>query len=263
MRVLFIGDIVGKPGRRAVELLLKRIVKDEKIDFVIANGENAAAGMGITPTIALEMFKMGVHVLTSGNHVWAKKEVIPFLEEEPRLLRPANYPSQVPGRGVGTFELKNGGKIAVANLEGRVFMRALECPFRVGERIIEEVRHKTPVMIIDFHAEATSEKVALGRFLDGKVSAILGTHTHVQTADERILDHGTAYITDVGMTGPMASVIGIREDVALERFLTQVPWKFDVATDKIELQCVVIDIDPKTGRSNDIQRMSVPLKEQG
>jgi len=263
MRVLFIGDIVGKPGRRAVELLLKRIVKDEKIDFVIANGENAAGGMGITPTIALEMFKMGVHVLTSGNHVWAKKEVIPFLEEEPRLLRPANYPSQVPGRGVGTFELKNGGKIAVANLEGRVFMRALECPFRVGERIIEEVRHKTPVMIIDFHAEATSEKVALGRFLDGKVSAILGTHTHVQTADERILDHGTAYITDVGMTGPMASVIGIREDVALERFLTQVPWKFDVATDKIELQCVVIDIDPKTGRSNDIQRMSVPLKEQG
>ena len=263
MRVLFIGDIVGKPGRRAVELLLKRIVKDEKIDFVIANGENSAGGMGITPTIALEMFKMGVHVLTSGNHVWAKKEVIPFLEEEPRLLRPANYPSQVPGRGVGTFELKNGGKIAVANLEGRVFMRALECPFRVGERIIEEVRHKTPVMIIDFHAEATSEKVALGRFLDGKVSAILGTHTHVQTADERILDHGTAYITDVGMTGPMASVIGIREDVALERFLTQVPWKFDVATDKIELQCVVIDIDPKTGRSNDIQRMSVPLKEQG
>jgi len=263
MRVLFIGDVVGKPGRRAVELLLKRIVKDERIDFVIANGENAAGGMGITPTIALEMFKMGVHVLTSGNHVWAKKEVIPFLEEEPRLLRPANYPSQVPGRGVGTFELKNGGKIAVANLEGRVFMRALECPFRVGERIIEEVRHKTPVMIIDFHAEATSEKVALGRFLDGKVSAILGTHTHVQTADERILDHGTAYITDVGMTGPMASVIGIREDVALERFLTQVPWKFDVATDKIELQCVVIDVDPKTGRSNDIQRMSVPLKEQG
>ena len=263
MRVLFIGDIVGKPGRRAVELLLKRIVKDERIDFVIANGENAAGGMGITPTIALEMFKMGVHVLTSGNHVWAKKEVIPFLEEEPRLLRPANYPSQVPGRGVGTFELKNGGKIAVANLEGRVFMRALECPFRVGERIIEEVRRKTPVMIIDFHAEATSEKVALGRFLDGKVSAILGTHTHVQTADERILDHGTAYITDVGMTGPMASVIGIREDVALERFLTQVPWKFDVATDKVELQCVVIDIDPKTGRSNDIQRMSVPLKEQG
>ena len=263
MRVLFIGYIVGKPGRRAVELLLKRIVKDEKIDFVIANGENAAAGMGITPTIALEMFKMGVHVLTSGNHVWAKKEVIPFLEEEPRLLRPANYPSQVPGRGVGTFELKNGGKIAVANLEGRVFMRALECPFRVGERIIEEVRHKTPVMIIDFHAEATSEKVALGRFLDGKVSAILGTHTHVQTADERILDHGTAYITDVGMTGPMASVIGIREDVALDRFLTQVPWKFDVATDEIELQCVVIDINSKTGRSTDIQRMSVPLKKRG
>ena len=263
MRVLFVGDVVGKPGRRAVELLLKRIVKDEKIDFVIANGENAAAGMGITPTIALEMFKMGVHVLTSGNHVWAKKEVIPFLDEEPRLLRPANYPSQVPGRGVGTFELKNGEKITVANLEGRVFMRTLECPFRVGERIIEEVSHKTPVMIIDFHAEATSEKVALGRFLDGKVSAILGTHTHVQTADERILDHGTAYITDVGMTGPMASVIGIREDVALERFLTQVPWKFDVATDEIELQCVVIDINPKTGRSTDIQRMSVPLKERG
>jgi hypothetical protein len=263
MRVLFIGDIVGKPGRRAVELLLQRIVKDEKIDFVIANGENAAGGMGITPTLALEMFKMGVHVLTSGNHVWAKKEVIPFLDEEPRLLRPANYPSQVPGRGVGTFELKNGEKITVANLEGRVFMRTLECPFRAGERIIEEVSHKTPVMIIDFHAEATSEKVALGRFLDGKVSAILGTHTHVQTADEKILDHGTAYITDVGMTGPMASVIGIREDVALGRFLTQVPWKFDVATDEIELQCVVIDINSKTGRSTDIQRMSVPLKERG
>ena len=263
MKVLFIGDVVGKPGRRAIDVLLKRMVKDEKIDFVIANAENAAGGIGITPTIALEMLKMGVHVLTSGNHIWAKKDVIPFLDEEPRLLRPANYPSQVPGRGIGTYELKNGGKITVLNLEGRVFMRTLECPFRVGEKIIEEVSHKTPVIIIDFHAEATSEKVALGRFLDGKVSAILGTHTHIQTADEKILERGTAYITDVGMTGPVASVIGVPEEVALERFLTQMPVKFDVATGEVELQCVVIDINPKTGKSNDIRRLRVPLKEQG
>lgn len=259
MRILFIGDIVGKAGRRAIEGLLERILSDRRIDFTVANGENAAGGMGITPAIASDFLDLGVDVLTSGNHIWAKKEIVPFLDEEERLLRPANYPNGVSGRGTGIFPLGNGKKVGVLNLEGRVFMRNLECPFRVGEKEVEKLKEQTPIILVDFHAEATSEKVALSWFLNGKVSAVVGTHTHVQTADEKILSGGTAYITDAGMTGPLASVIGIRRQIALERFLTQVPIKFDVGTEEIELQGVVIDVEEETGKARRIERLRVPL----
>ncbi len=259
MRILFIGDIVGRPGRQAIDGILQKVLSDWKIEFTIANGENAAGGMGITPPIAIEILDQGVDVLTSGNHIWAKKEIISFLNEESRILRPANYPNRVPGRGQGIFESRNGQKVGVLNLEGRVFMKHLDCPFRVGEREIQILRKQTNILIVDFHAEATSEKMAMGWFLNGKVSAVLGTHTHVQTSDEKILNGGTAYITDVGMTGPLASVIGIRKEIALERLLTQIPWKFDVATEEIELQGVVVEVDSETGKSRDIQRIRIPL----
>ncbi len=261
MRILFIGDIVGKAGRQAIEGVLEKVVAEHKIEFTVANGENAAGGMGITPPIAVEILDQGVDVLTSGNHIWAKKEIVPFLDEELRILRPANYPPKVPGRGSGIFHSRNGQKVGVLNLEGRVFMKHLDCPFRVGEKEVELLQKETNIILVDFHAEATSEKMALGWFLDGRASAVVGTHTHVQTSDERILDEGTAYISDVGMTGPLHSVIGIRKEIALERLLTQIPWKFDVAKEEIELQGIVIDVDSKTGKSANIQRIKVPLKQ--
>ncbi len=262
MKILFIGDIVGKPGRKAIAGLLEDVIRDYQIDFTIANGENAAGGMGITPDIAIELIDQRIDLLTSGNHIWAKKEIIPFLDQEERILRPANYPPEVPGRGAGIFRTKQGEKIGVINLEGRVFMRHLECPFRTGERMIESLKRETPIILVDFHAEATSEKVAMGWFLDGKVTAVLGTHTHVQTSDEKILDGGTAYITDVGMTGPLDSVIGIRKQIAVNRLLTQIPWKFDVATDEIEMQGVIIETDSPTGKAKGIQRIKIPLNQR-
>jgi 2',3'-cyclic-nucleotide 2'-phosphodiesterase len=260
MRILLVGDIVGKPGRRAIERLLSRITGEEKIDFTIVNGENAAGGMGLTPEIAVELLDHGVDVLTSGNHIWAKKEITSFLIEERKLLRPANYPEGAPGRGSGVFQSRGGEKVGVLNLEGRVFMRNLDCPFRVAEKEIEEMKKETEIIVVDFHAEATSEKIALGWFLDGKVSAVLGTHTHVQTADERILNAGTAYMTDVGMTGPLASVIGIRKQIALRRFLTQIPSQFDVATEEVELQGAVVDVNLESGKATGIRRIRVPLE---
>ncbi len=259
MRILFIGDVVGKAGRQAIDGVLGRVIAEHKIEFTVANGENAAGGMGITPAIAIEILDRGVDVLTSGNHIWAKKEIVPFLEEEFRILRPANYPPKVPGRGSGLFHSRNGQTIGVLNLEGRVFMKNLDCPFRVGEKEVESLRKETHIILVDFHAEATSEKMAMGWFMDGKVSAVLGTHTHVQTSDERILDGGTAYITDAGMTGPLDSVIGIRKEIAMERLLTQIPWKFDVAKEEIELQGVVIEVDSKTGKAENIKRIRMPL----
>ena len=259
MRILFVGDIVGKPGRQAIAALLARTISAERIDFTIANGENAAGGMGITPAIAMELMDQGVDVLTSGNHIWAKKEIFPFLDEEDRLLRPANYPDRVPGKGMGVFQFSNKHKVGVLNLEGRVFMKNLDCPFRVADKMVELLKKETSIVIVDFHAEATSEKKAMGWFLDGRVSAVLGTHTHVQTSDERISNEGTGYITDAGMTGPLASVIGIRKQIALERFLTQIPWKFDVATEEVELQGVIVEVDPETGKSKDIKRIRVPI----
>jgi metallophosphoesterase (TIGR00282 family) len=259
MRILFIGDIVGKPGRRALEGLLGKVISDHAVDFTIANGENAAGGMGVTPAIGTEILDLGVDVLTSGNHIWAKKEILPFLDEERRLLRPSNYPEGVPGKGRGVFVSRKGFKVGVLNLEGRVFMRNLDCPFRVAEKEVEVLCTETKIIAVDFHAEATSEKMAMGWFLDGKVSMMVGTHTHVQTSDERILEEGTAYITDAGMTGPTASVIGVRREVAIHRFLTQIPWKYDAATEGIELQGVVVDVDSQTGKASRIERIKTPL----
>jgi metallophosphoesterase (TIGR00282 family) len=259
LRILFIGDVVGKGGRTAVADLVPRLMNDE-IDFVIANGENAAGGIGITPQYAQMLFEQGVDVITSGNHIWRKKEIIPFLEQEPRLLRPANYPPGAPGRGGGVYTTSQGKKVGVLNLEGRIFMTALESPFKTAEEFLSSLRRETKVIIVDFHAEATSEKLALGWFLDGEVSAVLGTHTHVQTADERVLPGGTAYITDAGMTGPSDSVIGIKKEIALERFLTMLPNKFEPATGRRELQGVIVDVDEETGRGLGIRRIKMGVE---
>ena len=259
MRILFVGDIVGKAGRKALFTLLGGLVEREVIDFTIANGENAAGGIGITPAIAREILEKGVNVITSGNHIWAKKEIIQFLDVENRILRPANYPDCVPGKGSRIYTTATGEKIGVVNLEGRVFMRSLDCPFATAEKELMQLKRETDCTVVDFHAEATSEKTAMGWFLDGRASAVLGTHTHVQTSDERILPSGTAYITDVGMTGPIASVIGIKQTVAIERFLTQMPRKFDVASREIELQGVILEVNPNNGRTESIRRLKVPL----
>jgi metallophosphoesterase (TIGR00282 family) len=254
MKILFIGDIIGKPGRRAIRELLPEIVELDGIDFVIANCENAAAGFGVTRDIVDELFQSHIDVLTSGNHIWDKKEIIDFIGDFSKLLRPANYPAGTPGCGSVVIPTRSGNHVGVINLSGRIFMQPLDCPFRTAEREIAQVRKNAAVIIVDFHAEATSEKKTMGWFLDGQVTAVLGTHTHVQTADEEILPQGTAYISDVGMTGPFDSVIGIKKDEILTRFLTQIPNKFDVAKGDVRLQGVVLDIDELTGRSRAIER---------
>ena len=255
MKILFIGDIVGSPGREAVKKLLAQLQKEYNLDFVIANAENAAGGSGITLKVAAELFSFGIDVLTSGDHIWKKREIFEIIGQESRILRPANYPAGAPGYGWGLFKSKDARKIGVINVNGRVFMEALECPFKTSRHAQEELFAETKIIILDIHAEATSEKVALGWYLDGKVSAILGTHTHIQTADEKILPAGTAYITDVGMTGSMRSVIGRRIEDVLERFLTSVPVRFEVASEDIQLQGVVLDIDEQTGKARSIVRI--------
>lgn len=260
MKILFIGDIVGKPGRQAVRELLPEVISERRIDFVIANCENAAAGFGVTRDIIEDLYSYNINVLTSGNHIWDKKEIREFAEDYETLLRPANYPTGSPGWGTVVMPNSSGISVGVINLMGRVFMKPLDCPFRTAEREIEKIKNKAKIIIIDIHAEATSEKEALGWFLDGRVSAVLGTHTHVQTADESILPGGTAYITDVGMTGPFNSIIGIRKDAVLERFLTQLPNKFDVAKDDVRLQGVVVDVDGKSGRAKGIERLTINLR---
>jgi metallophosphoesterase (TIGR00282 family) len=258
VRILLIGDVVGKGGRRAMADLLPKLM-GEGVDFIIANGENASGGIGITPSHAEMLLDRGVNCITSGNHIWRKKEIISFLEQEPRLLRPANYPPGAPGRGGGIYTAANGIKVGVLNLEGRIFMQPLESPFKTAEEHISSLRRETKVIIVDFHAEATSEKKALGWFLDGEVSAVLGTHTHVQTADERVLPGGTAYITDVGMTGPRDSVIGVKKEIALERFLTMLPNKFEPAAGNMELQGAIVEVDEGTGLSVGIRRIKMGL----
>jgi metallophosphoesterase (TIGR00282 family) len=257
MKVLFIGDIVGKIGRLAIKALLPAVTNRYKIDLVIANGENAAGGFGITDKIVAELMGYGVHVITTGNHVWDKKEFIPQISKEGRVLRPLNYPPGVPGFGSLLYPLHNGTSVAIINLSGRVFMSNFDCPFRVGKGEIERLAGLTKVIIIDFHAEATSEKIAFGYYADGKVSAVIGTHTHVQTADEKISPKGTAYITDVGMTGPSNSVIGIEVEQVIERFLTNMPMRFETAKGEGIFSAVVIEIDEKTGRSTAIQRLQL------
>jgi metallophosphoesterase (TIGR00282 family) len=249
IHILFLGDVIGKPGRRAVE----QFVRNASADFKIINGENLAGGIGITPKVALEMLSCGVDLITTGNHVWKKKDMIPFLMEEKRVIRPLNYPEGTPGFGY-TLLKKNGKSIWVVNLEGRVFMNNLECPFRSMKALIAQIGNDAPIMV-DFHAEATSEKIALGWFLDGKASVVLGTHTHVQTADEKILPNGTGYITDVGMTGSADSVIGMDKDAVLKKFVTQMPQKYEVGKDDVEVQGVFLTIDGMTRKCLKIERI--------
>jgi len=257
VKILFIGDIIGKPGRQALSRELDRLVDRHAVDLVIVNGENAAGGFGLTLDTAKELFDMGVHCITSGNHIWDKKEQVPLVLADPRIIRPANYPEGVPGNGSALFTTPGGVKIAVLNLEGRVFMKYLECPFRYADREIERLKKETPLIFVDFHAEATSEKVSLGWYLDGRVSAVIGTHTHVQTADERILTQGTAYMSDAGMTGSFDSVIGIGKDEAIRKFLTQLPVKFEVPKKDLRLNGVVVSVDEKSGKALSIERIAV------
>ena len=261
LRILFIGDIVGRPGRDLVKLGLSALVGHHRIDFVVANGENAAAGFGITREIGHELLTLGVEVLTSGNHIWDKKEALDYIGTEPRLLRPANYPAGVPGNGSYVARARNGHTVGVINLMGRVFMLNIDDPFSVALREIDAMRPRARIIFVDFHAEATSEKAAMGWHLDGKVTAVVGTHTHVQTADERVLPKGTAYLTDVGMTGPHDSIIGVEIEPALGRFLTGLPARFETATANPRLNAVVIDADPATGRATDIERLSYSQDE--
>lgn len=259
VKIFFIGDIIGKPGRITVKELLPDIIERYSIDFVIANGENAAGGFGITPAIAEELIELNIDIITSGNHIWDKKEIIDYIKDTKWLLRPANYPEGVPGFGWSILKTNTDIKIAVINLCGRVFMDNLDCPFRIGKDLVEKISHDTPVIIVDMHAETTSEKAAIAWFLDGKVSAVIGTHTHVQTADERILPQGTAFITDAGMTGSMNSVIGVQKEAVLERFLTQMPKKFDVAAKEVMMQGVVVSIDSQSGKATAIERIRLSL----
>ena len=259
MNILLIADIVGKPGRWAVSQILPELKKIHQIDFTIANVENAAGGFGLTREIAQKIRHYGVDCLTSGNHIWDRKDILPYLNETLRILRPANYPPDVPGRGSAIFDLENDFKIGVMNIQGRVYIKEIDCPFRIADREIEMLKRETKIIIVDLHAEATSEKIALGWYLDGKVSAILGTHTHVQTADEMILPRGTAYITDVGMTGAHDSVIGINKEDAIARFLTQIPRRFTVAKNDIKFCGALVKIDPDSGKASSIERIKIDL----
>ena len=239
--------------------LLPQVVRGRDVGFVIGNGENAAAGFGLTKSVAEDLFYAGVDVLTGGNHMWDRKEILDFIEDESRILRPANYPDGVPGRGSGVFTAAGNVRVGVLSLLGRVFVKEVECPFRAADAAVKALMEETPIVIVDLHAEATSEKMAMGWHLDGRVSAVLGTHTHVQTADERILPQGTAFISDVGMTGPFDSIIGIEVEQALKRFLTQMPVRFTPAKGNVRMNAVLVDVDVDTGRALAIERIQLPL----
>jgi metallophosphoesterase (TIGR00282 family) len=255
MRILILGDVVGRPARRAIRDILPELIEREKADLVIANAENAAGGMGVDIKSAKELLSAGVHVLTSGNHIWKKKEIYPFLDEHETLIRPANFPPGAPGRG-WCFWRHNELRAVIINLQGRVFMpNHVEDPFRCVDGLLQNHGRLSPVIIVDMHGEATSEKTAMGWYLDGRVSVVYGTHTHVPTADERILPNGTAYITDVGMCGPLDSVIGMEREVVIQGFLTQLPRQFEVAKDNVALQGIIADIDEKNGRAREIRRL--------
>ena len=257
MNVLMVGDVFGDSGRAAVAKLLPRLRQEHAIDFCTVNVENAAGGFGVTPAMARQFLEQGADVMTSGNHIWDKKEIVEYITKENLLLRPANFPVGTPG--VGHVTIKAGPhRVAVLNLMGRVFMTPIDCPFRKADEIVPELRKDTPIVLVDAHCEATSESVALGWYLDGRVSAVVGTHRHVQTADERVLPGGTAYITDLGMTGPTDGVIGVDRDLILQRFMNQMPVRFEPARGPAALHGVVIVVDPDTGRASDIRRLRVP-----
>ena len=259
MKILFIGDIVGSPGRKIVHDRLADILAQREVDLCIANGENSASGFGITPRLAEELFASGIEVLTGGNHIWDRKEILDFFPHEPRLLRPANFPNGAPGKGLFIGRAKNGVGFAVLNLQGRTFMTPLDDPFRAANAELAKIPADVRVILVDMHAEATSEKQAMGWYLDGKVSAVIGTHTHVATADERVLPGGTAVITDVGMTGPHDSVIGMEKSGILQRFLDGMPARFSVAEGDIQMNSVRIDVDESTGRARSIERLNFRL----
>ena len=258
MNILMVGDVYGEPGRQAVTKLLPRLRQEHAIDFAVVNVENAAGGFGVTAPIARQILEAGADVLTSGNHIWDKKEIVEYITKENLLLRPANFPAGTPG--VGHVTVKCGPhKVAVLNLMGRVFMLPIDCPFRAADAILPELRKDTPIILVDMHAEATSESLAMGWYLDGRVSAVVGTHRHVQTADERVLTGGTAYITDLGLTGPTDGVIGVDRDQIIQRFLQQMPIRFETAKGPAALQGVVITLDrPDTGRASSIRRIRIP-----
>lgn len=258
MRVLFIGDVFGKPGRRVLQEKLHDLIQDERVDFCVANVENAAAGFGITPSIVEDLLKLEIDILTSGNHIWDKREIIPYLADQPRLLRPHNYPPSAPGTGMFIGDTRCGARIGVLNIQGRVFMPSIDCPFAVAEQALERIKKETKLILVDFHGEATSEKQAFAWYVDGRVSAVVGTHTHVQTADERILPKGTAYITDLGMTGPYDSVIGSIPDFALERFIRQMPARLEPASGNTRMCGALVDIDAANGLATSIVRINVP-----
>ena len=260
MKILFVADVIGSPGRRVVTQLLKLVRKDVGADAVVLNGENSAGGFGITPDIVREFLELGVDVITTGNHVWDKKEILKMLDEEPRLLRPHNYPPSNPGRGWTVVPVGQ-RHLAVLNLQGRTFMAPIDDPFRGADVLLAEMKGQADVVVVDFHAEATSEKQAFGRYLDGRVAAVVGTHTHCQTADERVLPKKTAYLTDLGMTGGLGGVIGMKWEISLERQLTQTRGeRMQPADDDLHLQGAVIDIDDSTGLARSIERVSVGLE---
>lgn len=256
MNVLFVGDVVGRPGRRAVAQWLPALRRELRADFVIANGENSAGGFGVTPETFKDLIDAGADVVTGGNHIWHTREAPVLLDAEPRLLRPANYPAGAPGRGAGVFAAAGGVRVGVLNLEGRAFMQPLLSPFEFGRDEADQLRAETRVIVVDMHAEATSEKAALAWHLDGRVSAVIGTHTHVQTADERVLPGGTAFITDAGMTGPRDSIIGMSRETVLPRFLTLLPARFEVAAGPAQLNGVLVEIDADNGRARAIRRVA-------
>ena len=256
MKILFIGDIVGAPGRRAVATLVPKLREEHGLHFIIANGENSAGGSGITPRTAVEIFASGVDVITSGDHLFDQKEVVELLDKEPRFVRPLNYPPATPGQGSTVVQLPGLPPVAVLNLQGRTFLPALENPFLLGRAEVERLRAQAKIIFVDFHAEATAEKIAFARMVDGRVSAVVGTHTHVQTADEQIFPGGTAFLCDAGFTGPHESVLGREVEPVLRRFLTNTPQRFDVAKNDVRLQGVVVEIDEATGRATALQRIS-------
>lgn len=261
MRILVVGDIVGRPGRRAIKEMLGDLKKDYAVDFTVANGENAAGGRGINHEVMDELLSGGIDVLTMGNHVWDNKEIFEFIEDQPRLIRPCNYPTDAPGQGFHIYEAGS-RRVAVINASGRVFMDNLDCPFRLLDGILEQIRGMWDVCLVDFHAEATSEKLALAYYLDGRVTAVLGTHTHIQTSDERILPEGTAYITDLGMTGPVNSILGMNKDMVIKKFLTQRPVRLEVARGPVQLQGVLVEIDNISKKTVVIERISREMASQ-
>ena len=261
LNVLFVGDVVGHQGRRAVAGLLPGLQREFGIDFTIANCENAAGGFGLTKKVADELLSCGIDVITSGNHIWDKREMVPFLDSMDMVLRPHNYPPGVPGRGCGVYRTGNDLKIGVVNLQGRVFMRPIDCPFRVADMLLEQIQDA--ITLVDIHAEATSEKIAMGWYLDGRVAAVVGSHTHVQTADERVRPGGAAYITDAGMTGSFDSVIGIEKEAIINRFLTGIPNRFDQAREDARLSGVVISIESKSRKAVGITRVIRPMETGG